>query len=182
MGSYDLGALAHIVRIVGRENRQYSVMLAYDVTLTDLRSEPGVLIGYSTNRWTPTVLAGTRFQFRTGADGSSVLLVDTKSAHPTSWNSTSSTGQNGMSFGQDAGLIARIISPATGQFELVVAGVGRGGTTAASEFITNPNYFKQIADIAPPDWESHNNIEMVVTTDVINGRSGPPHLVRFVAQ
>lgn len=182
VGPYDLGALARIVGVIGKGGRQFSVELANDVTLTDLRSEPGILIGSSNNRWTPTVLAGSRFQFRVAKDSNRNLLVDTQSARPVTWATTHSAGQHGMSIVQDVGLIARIVSPTTGQLELVVAGISQGGTTAASEFITNPEDFKQIAAVAPPGWESCNNIEMIVATDVINGRSGPPHLVRFFAQ
>ena len=182
VGPYDLGALARMVSILGRRDREFSILLSNDVTLTDLRSEPGILIGSSNNRWTPTVLAGTRFQFRFESGTNRTLLVDTQNPRTAIWTNAADSSQSPMSVTRDVGLIARIVSPATGQIELVVAGAGQGGTTAASEFITNPQYFKQIAAYAPWDWENRNNVEMIVTTDVINGRSGPPHLVHFDAR
>lgn len=182
IGRYDLGALARTVSILGRSDRPFSVLLSSDVTLTDLRSVPGILIGSINNRWTPTVLAGTRFQFRFQPGNSRPILVDSQHPRTAIWPAAVDSSQLAMSVDRDVALIARIVSPATGQVELVIAGSGPGGTTAASEFITNPNYFKQISSYAPWNWENRSDVEMIVTTDVINGRSGPPHLIRFDAR
>jgi hypothetical protein len=83
-----------------------------------------------------------------------------------------------MAMTQDVGLISRVVSPATGQVELVIAGVGRCGTIAASEFVTRSEYFRQFASQAPSGWENRN-VQIVVSTNVINARSGPPHMVMF---
>ncbi|MFP5268166.1 MAG: hypothetical protein ACLGQU_12475 [Acidobacteriota bacterium] len=182
VGPYDLGALARMVSLLGKRDRKFSILLSSRVTLDDLRSKPGILIGSGNNRWTPAVLVGTRFRFRFEPGNDANILVDTQEPKTKTWSNGIDSSQLGMKVGQDVGLIARIVSPTTGQVELVVAGSSTGGTTAASEFITNPEYFKQIASYAPRGWESRNDIEMIVTTDVINGSSGPPRLIRFYAR
>lgn len=179
VGPYDLGALGELVGVLGRDGRHLSILLAHDATLTDLRSEPGVLIGAYNNRWTPTVLAGSRFQFRSDPAADLNYLVDTLNPDKQKWVLDAKIVHVApMAMTQDVGLISRVVSPATGQMELVIAGVGRSGTVAASEFVTHPQYFEQFTSRAPKGWENRN-VQIVVSTNVINGRSGPPHLVMF---
>jgi hypothetical protein len=179
VGPYDLGALGELVGALGGKERPLSILLANEATLTDLRAEPGILIGAYNNRWTPMVLTGLRFQFRSDAAANVNYLFDTQNPQKRNWVLDSKTANlSTMSVTQDVGVISRIVSSATGQVELVIAGVGRCGTIAASEFVTSPEYFKQFASQAPRGWESRN-VQIVVSTNVINARSGPPHMVLF---
>jgi hypothetical protein len=179
VGPYDLGALGELVSVLGGKGRHLSILLANDVTLTDLRAEPGVLIGAYNNRWTSTVLSGSRFQFRSDPAADLNYLVDTQNPNRLNWVIDAKIANSpAMSVTQDVGLITRIVSSATGQVELVIAGVGRCGTIAASEFVSSPEYFKQFSSQAPKGWENRN-VQIVVTTNVINARSGPPHMVLF---
>lgn len=179
VGPYDLGALGDLVGILGGKGRRLSILLAHDATLPDLRAEPAILIGAYNNRWTPTVLAGSRFQFRSDPAADLNYLVDTQNPDKRRWVLNAKlVNLPPMAMTQDVGLISRVMSPATGQVELVIAGVGRCGTIAASEFVTRPEYFRQFASQAPSGWESRN-VQIVVSTNVINARSGPPHMVMF---
>ena len=179
VGPYDLGALGELVGILGGKGRRLLILLANDTNLTDLRAEPGVLIGAYNNRWTATVLAGLRFQFRSDPAADLNYLVDTQNPSKRTWVLDSKIAHlPPMSITQDVGLISRIVSSATGQEELVIAGIGRCGTVAASEFVTHPEYFKQFSRQAPRGWEQRN-VQIVVSTNVINAHSGPPHLVLF---
>jgi hypothetical protein len=179
VGPYDLGALGDLAGVLGGKGRRLSILLANDTTLPDLRAEPAILIGAYNNRWTPTVLAGSRFQFRSDPTADLNYLVDTQNPDKQKWVLDAKLVHlPPMAMTQDVGLISRIVSSATGQVELVIAGVGRCGTTAASEFVTRPEYFKQFASQAPSGWENRN-VQIVVSTNVINARSGPPHMVMF---
>jgi hypothetical protein len=179
VGPYDLSALGELAGKLGGKGRHLSILLANETTLTDLRAEPGILIGAYNNRWTPTVLAGLRFQFGSDPAASLNYLVDTQNPNRRNWVLDAKIAHlPPMSVTQDVGLISRIVSSATGQVELVIAGVGRCGTIAASEFVTDPEYFRQFSSRAPRGWENRN-VQIVVTTNVINARSGPPHMVLF---
>jgi hypothetical protein len=50
------------------------------------------------------------------------------------------------------------------------------GTVAAGEFLTNPAYMETITAAAPGKW-ARKNVEFVISTKVINGKSGPPKVV-----
>ena len=70
-----------------------------------------------------------------------------------------------------------MVDPLTGQPALVVEGIGPYGTTAASEFVTNPTYFEQFA-AKTTQWKN-SDLQIVVRADVVNGRSAPPQLVAY---
>jgi hypothetical protein len=69
-----------------------------------------------------------------------------------------------------------MVDPKTEQMVVVAAGITVFGTSAAGDFLTNKNEIRKLAAIAPPDWEK-KNIEIVLSTDVIRGKSGPASIV-----
>jgi hypothetical protein len=76
---------------------------------------------------------------------------------------------------KDYAIVARFLDPDTDQFAVVAAGIGRGGTVAAGEFLVDPRRMDEMLKQAPRDW-SRKNIEVVLETDVIQGRSSPPRV------
>lgn len=59
---------------------------------------------------------------------------------------------------------------------MVAAGLGPFGTEAAGAFVTTPHYLEQIDKQLPRGWENRN-VELVLKTEVIDGKAGPPVLV-----
>jgi hypothetical protein len=60
---------------------------------------------------------------------------------------------------------------------VVLAGGLTGyGTIAAGEFLTHPGYVDAVTAQAPPNWE-RKNVQILISTKVINGKSGPPKLL-----
>lgn len=66
-----------------------------------------------------------------------------------------------------------MLDPNTDRFVLVVAGIARGGTNAAGEFLIDAHYMDELAHLLPADW-NRKNIEVVLETQVIDGSSGRP--------
>jgi hypothetical protein len=58
---------------------------------------------------------------------------------------------------------------------VLAAGLTGYGTLAAGEFLSNPAYMETIA--ARPGRWARKNVEVVISTKVINGKSGPPKAV-----
>jgi hypothetical protein len=77
---------------------------------------------------------------------------------------------------RDYALVLRVLDPKTEQIVVVDAGITVFGTFAAGDFLTNKDEMKKLAAIAPPGWEK-KNMEIVLSTDVIRGRSGPATIV-----
>ena len=59
---------------------------------------------------------------------------------------------------------------------VIAAGLGRYGTMAAGEFLTDTSYLDALRRVAPPRWEGRN-LQVVLAASVIKGNSGPPRLV-----
>jgi hypothetical protein len=58
---------------------------------------------------------------------------------------------------------------------VVAAGIGRGGTVAAGEFLVDQHRMEELLKQVPSDWK-RKNLEIVLETQVIEGRSGPPRI------
>ena len=76
---------------------------------------------------------------------------------------------------KDYAIVARLLDPNTDRFVVVAAGIARGGTVAAGEFLVDPHHLDEFALKASKDWSSKNT-EIVLETQVIDGRSGPPRI------
>jgi hypothetical protein len=67
------------------------------------------------------------------------------------------------------------VDPNTDQYVVVAAGVSRGGTVAAGEFLVDPKRMDEMLNLVPRDWK-RKNLEIVLETQVIQGLSGPPRI------
>jgi hypothetical protein len=176
VGPNDVVALARLAGMLGRKDRKFSVLLADNATLTDLRSQPAVLIGASDNRWTKRILENSRFQVQRDPVALVGSITDSRNPTQRDWLIDYKAGLSTIR--RDFALVSRVSNPLTGQIDLVVAGVGPYGTAAASEFVTNPDYFRHFTARAPKDWQN-KDIQIVLSTDVVDGRSGPPQVLLF---
>jgi hypothetical protein len=77
---------------------------------------------------------------------------------------------------KDYAIVARFMDPNTDQLAIVAAGIGRGGTVAAGEFLIDPRRMEEMVSQVPRNWKQ-KNIEVILETEVIQGRSGPPHVL-----
>ena len=58
----------------------------------------------------------------------------------------------------------------------MAAGIARGGTVAAGEFLTQPGEMDAIRARAPKGWDG-KNMEFVLSTEIIDNSSSPPKIV-----
>jgi hypothetical protein len=76
----------------------------------------------------------------------------------------------------DYAIVARFRDPTTEGPVLVIGGLGPYGTEAASEFVQAPQHLADLAAKLPRGWEN-KNLEVVLKTNVIGAKAGPPILV-----
>ena len=165
-------ALARLAGFLQANGKAYVIKDDREVTLTDFRSRPVILIGARNNPWTMRLTDSLRFHF---AYDSLPRIQDKNDPNNTKW----SDPHNNESVDNstcDYAMIARYHDPTTNGAVLVIAGLGTYGTEAASEFVVSPQYLSQLLSKVPADWEN-KNLEIVIRTDKINGEAGPPYLV-----
>lgn len=173
IGLGDATTLARIASLLGAKRRAFTVRSELNSTLDDLRNGPAILIGGFNNEWTMRLTRDMRFSFDRDPN-TLVFRIRDKQDATANWALDMSMPFNSQT--ADYALISRVYDSTTGRMVVVVAGIGAIGTTAAGEFLTDPQYLEQVARQAPPDWE-HKNLQVVITAQVINGHAGPPRIV-----
>ena len=138
-------------------------------TLADLRTGPAVLVGAFNNDWTMRLRDQLRFIFdHTGPD---LLIRDTQNSKQIWGGPILPTEQ----IDHDYALITRVHDPTTGQLLVVAGGIHNVGTIAASEFLSDPHYMETVEAKAPRGWWQ-KNLQIVLSTRVIEGSPAPPTL------
>jgi hypothetical protein len=101
-------------------------------------------------------------------------IVDRESPSQSKWG-VNRLEQMATNNYRDYAIVARFIDGNTGKLALVIAGVGRGGTIAAGELVTNPAYLAQLASAARASGNKRN-MEIVLSTQIIDGQPGSPKI------
>lgn len=170
----DLNPIVHIAGILQSSGSKYSLKGEGATNLIDLRGGPTIFIGAFDNAWTLRLTHSLRYHFANNADMTEFRIVDSHDPNGHRWvvNRVEQMATNNY---RDYAIVARFTDVTTGQLEIVVAGVGRGGTIAAGEFLTDPSDqadLQRIVDAAGPK----KNMEVVLSTQIINGESGTPRV------
>ena len=110
-----------------------------------------------------------RFSFE--RDGDTFWIKD--SQNPSDKSHAVNYAMPHMNLTEDFAIISRALDPITERMVVLAGGLTGYGTMAAGEFLSNPAYMKTIAARAPANW-AHKNVQIVISTTVIKGKSGPP--------
>jgi hypothetical protein len=170
----DAIAAARIASIVRAKGCTFQMKRSESTFLPDLKSSPAVLVGGFNNKWIMRLLAQQRFSYVTDPITFVNRIKDSHDSKQVQWqvNIEQPPGQ----FHQDFGIVARFWDPTAERWIVVVSGIAAYGTLAASEFLSNPTYVRMIQERAPEHWENRN-MEVVFSTAIIDGNTGPPHIL-----
>jgi hypothetical protein len=167
-----------MTRVTGlmRENgkRNPDIRRGNAFTLTDLRRGPVILVGAYNNTWTMRLENQLRFTFEWDEARQIGVIHDKRNPSKADW--TYDPGVFYSTLTQDYAIVSRYTDPLTEKMVVVVAGMGRDGTIAAGEFVTDPRYLNKLDGQAPSGWE-HKNLQVVLATEVVNGTTGPPRIL-----
>jgi DNA-binding winged helix-turn-helix (wHTH) protein len=168
----DLNAVVQITGILKSNDKKYSLKGEGSTNLTDLRVGPTIFVGAFDNAWTLRLTKSLRYHFYNNPEMTQLGIVDSNSQAHTPWvvNRLEQMTTNNY---RDYAIIARFIDSNTGKPAIIVAGVGRGGTIAAGELVTDPTYLAQLASAARASGNK-KNMEIVLSTPIIDGEPGSP--------
>ena len=173
----DALSFARVASFLSRRGHRYTAASSAQTSLEDLRAHPSVLFGAFNNSWTLRATDTLRFRLRFSdqpqKDRIGWIEDTTNPARQWSvhWD------QPMLSMTRDYAIVARYFDPETEQEVVLAAGLGENGTTAASEFLTNGHYLAQLDHFAPGGKWAKRNVEAVLETEVVGGRSGPPKVI-----
>jgi len=169
----DLSPLVNIAGMLYAHGRTFRVQGESSTSFSDLRQSPSVFIGAFDNGWTLRFTAPLRYHFANNPEMSQFWVEDRERAGSREWLLDRTQQATGTY--KDFAIVTRAVDPNTGRYVVVAAGIARGGTIASGEFLVDPTHMEELLRVAPRDWE-HKNLEIVIETQVIDGRSGPPRI------
>ena len=176
MAYHDAIAMAKVAGVLQSKGKDFEIRPAASIDYTEMQKEPIVLIGLG-NGWSLHLGKQMRYRFNYDADRGLTEIVDSKAPETSYWGIPiywQDLPPDQLT--RDYGLISRLTDPMTRQTVVTVAGAGVPGTIAAANFLSDPKYMRDVLAKAPKGW-SKKNLQVVIQTDVINGRSGPPTYV-----
>jgi hypothetical protein len=170
----DVNSTIKVAGILQSRGKQYSLKGEGKTNLEDLRNGPTVFIGAFDNAWTLRMTNQLRYHFANDAQMTKMSIVDRAAPSQTQWVLDRSVQMATNNY-RDYAIIARFTNSDTGKLAIVVAGIGRGGTIAAGEFLTDADEIAQLQRAAQAAGNKRN-IEVVLSTQIIDGEPGTPKM------
>jgi hypothetical protein len=167
----DVTSYGSLTELLAGHRHLFLTQGAADTTLEQLREGPFILVGGFNNLWTTRLTQQLRFRFVTLNRVENVIQ---DAQHPsTVW--TLNDRQSALSNVRDYGLVSCFLDPETEQYVILAGGIGKSGTEAATDFITNEKEIDAwLAKVSPAN---RSNVQVVISTEVIEGKHGPPHVI-----
>ncbi len=170
----DLDTIVRVASTLRAHGKQYQLKGEETTNLTDLRNGPSIFIGAFDNAWTLRLTKSLRYRFSNNSDMTQFRIIDANDTSHPGWV-VDRTQQMATNNYQDFAIVARFTDNNTGKPAIIVAGIGRGGTIAAGEFLTNPDDLAQLSD-AMRSAGNKKNLEVVLSTQIIDGQPGTPKM------
>jgi hypothetical protein len=168
----DAITMARVTGILQSSGQAWQIRADDDATFGDLRQGPAVLIGAFNDSWHLRLANSMRFTFH--QDGPVDWIEDQKNPSSRAWSVRRSPGDAPIPI--DFAVITRVVDPNTDRILVAAGGLWGYGTLAAGEFLSDPKYMKAFEREAPLGWQK-KNLQIVLSTEVIKGNSGPPRVL-----
>jgi len=166
----DASAAVAVSALLGKIGKPSELRVGMHYSFADLRNSPAVVVGAFNNRWTMQLTSSLRYVF-VEDDGRFMIREQTNGGQV--WQNH--FDKNGE-MTDDAAIVARLLDSKTGQFTIIVAGIGERGTQAAGDFVSNPELLEQGLRSVPAGWQK-KNLEVVLQTTVTDSVPGPPRVM-----
>lgn len=170
----DLNATVKVAGILQSHSKQYSLKGEGATKLDDLRRGPTVFIGAFDNAWTLRLTNPLRYHFANDANMSHLWIVDSTAPGQSRWVVDRGVQMATNNY-RDYAIVARFTDVNTGELAVILAGVGRGGTRVAGEFLTDPSDLAELQRLAKAAGDK-KNMEVVLSTEIIDGEPGSPKI------
>lgn len=165
----DVITLGRLTGLLQARGKAYHVRGEGSTTFDDVRDGPLVLIGAFNNDWSLRLTGKRRFSFE--RDGDIFWIKDSR--NPGDKSHAVNYALPYLQLTEDFALISRVLDPVTERTVVLAGGLTGYGTMAAGEFLSNPAYMETIVGHAPRNW-GRKNVQILISTSVIDGKSGPP--------
>ncbi len=170
----DLNATIKVAGVLQSGGKQYTLKGEGATTLDDLRRGPTIFVGAFDNAWTLRLTNPLRYHFANDANMTHLWIADNTAPGPTRWMVDRNVQMATNNY-RDYAILARFTDANTGKVAIVVAGIGRGGTRVAGEFLTDNSDLAQLIRLIHAAGDK-KNLEVVLSTQIIDGEPGSPKI------
>ena len=170
---WDAETLARLAGLVQSKGASLYLFREDQATFSDFQQRPAVLIGAYNDQWTLELMSRMRYTFQ--RTGRIQWIADRDRPSFQDWKNDlgQTDGQGNLALKQDYAIISRVENPRTGFITVTVAGLWGYGTLAAGRFLTDPQYIQDFCKRTGFKLDK-NNMQIVIGTEVIQGKPGPP--------
>jgi hypothetical protein len=172
VGLGPAATLGRAAEFLTRHNRPYSLRFGDDLTFSQLREQPSLLLGGLFSPWTQRITRDLRFAPTTGDDTNGRALVDRQTKQL--WKPVKRAESPYVDV--DYGMLCRLFDAASGQIILLAVGTQTFGTEGAASLLFDPDLFSELLKQAPANWET-KNFQALVRVSVIGTTPSSPQLV-----
>ena len=170
----DLDTIVRIASVLRATGKKYLLKGEEATSLMDLRNGPTIFVGAFDNSWTLRLTKSLRYHFNNDPEMTQFRIIDSNNPLQRGWTIERSQQMSTNNY-RDFAIVARFTDINTGKPAVIVAGVGRGGTIAAGEFLTDPDHLAQLLQAARLAGNKQN-MEIVLSTQIIDGQPGTPKM------
>jgi hypothetical protein len=161
---------ALLAAMFAARHKTVEIRYANDLSFSDLRGAPSVLIGAFSNLWTLEMQDGLRFVFEQ-KDGTRCIR---DRAGDRTWQLPNLEPDGKTP--EDYAIVSRVVNAGTGQPLISAAGITQYGTRAAGEFLTSPSLLTPVIQSLPSDWPK-KNLQVLLQTVVHRGTPAAPRVI-----
>jgi hypothetical protein len=165
----DLNPIVRVAGLLQSNGKKYTLKGEGATNLMDLRNGPTVFIGAFDNAWTLRFTAPLRYHFAVNREMTDFRIVDGTNPGLPGWVVNRQQQMTTNNY-RDFAIVARFTDGTTGKLAVVAAGVARGGTRVAAEYLTDPVDLAQLERAAG----NKKNMEIVLSTQIIDSEPGTP--------
>lgn len=170
----DLDAVVNVAGILQSRGKQYTLKGEGATNLDELTRGPAVFVGAFDNAWTLRLTHSLRYRFANDVSMTRLWIEDSSSPGQSRWVVDRSVQMATNNY-RDYAIVARFTDNNTGKVAVVIAGIGRGGTRVAGEFLTDNADLAQLMRAANQAGDK-KNMEAVLSTEIIGGKPGTPKM------
>ena len=165
----DLNPIVRVAGLLQSSGKKYTLKGEGTTNLMDLRNGPTVFIGAFDNAWTLRLTAPLRYHFAVNPEMTDFRIVDSTKSEQPGWVVNRQQQMTTNNY-RDFAIVARFTDSTTGKLAVIIAGVARGGTRVATEYLTDPADLAQLERAAG----GKKNMEVVLSTQIIDSEPGTP--------
>lgn len=159
-------------KFLTKHNFPYRVRFGADLTFSEMREQPSLLLGGFYSKWTQMMTRDLRFAPSSNDDATEPAFIDRQTQQV--WKPVRRPPNPYVDV--DYGILCRLFDSETRQISFLAVGTRTFGTEGAASILFDPETFSELLRHAPRDWET-KNFQALIRVSVVGTTPSTPQLL-----